>query len=28
LTARNTIGDDAEKRKRLDDLAKGLGIEG
>jgi cytochrome c-type biogenesis protein CcmH len=28
LSARNTIGDDAEKRKRLDDLAKGLGIEG
>jgi len=28
LTARNTIGDDADKRKRLDDLAKGLGIEG
>jgi cytochrome c-type biogenesis protein CcmH len=28
LTARNTIGDDAGKRKRLDDLAKGLGIEG
>jgi cytochrome c-type biogenesis protein CcmH len=27
-SARNTIGDDAEKRKRLDDLAKGLGIEG
>lgn len=28
LTARNTIGDDADKRKRLDDLARGLGIEG
>jgi cytochrome c-type biogenesis protein CcmH len=28
LSARNTIGDDAEKKKRLDDLAKGLGIEG
>ena len=28
LSARNTIGDDAEKRKRLDELAKGLGIEG
>jgi cytochrome c-type biogenesis protein CcmH len=28
ISARNTIGDDAEKRKRLDDLAKGLGIEG
>jgi cytochrome c-type biogenesis protein CcmH len=28
LSARNSIGDDAEKRKRLDDLAKGLGIEG
>jgi cytochrome c-type biogenesis protein CcmH len=28
VSARNTIGDDAEKRKRLDDLAKGLGIEG
>ncbi len=27
-SARNTIGEDAEKRKRLDDLAKGLGIEG
>jgi cytochrome c-type biogenesis protein CcmH len=28
INARNTIGDDAEKKKRLDDLAKGLGIEG
>jgi len=28
VSARNTIGDDADKRKRLDDLAKGLGIEG
>jgi cytochrome c-type biogenesis protein CcmH len=28
ISARNTIGDDAEKKKRLDDLAKGLGIEG
>jgi cytochrome c-type biogenesis protein CcmH len=28
LTARATIGDDAEKRKRLDDLAKGLGFQG
>lgn len=28
LSARNTIGDDAEKRKQLDELAKGLGIEG
>jgi cytochrome c-type biogenesis protein CcmH len=28
LSARNTIGDDAEKKKRLDDLARGLGIEG
>ena len=27
-SARNTIGDDADKKKRLDDLAKGLGIEG
>jgi cytochrome c-type biogenesis protein CcmH len=27
-SARNSIGDDAEKRKRLDELAKGLGIEG
>ena len=27
-SARNTIGDDADKRKRLDDLTKGLGIEG
>jgi cytochrome c-type biogenesis protein CcmH len=26
--ARNAIGDDTEKRKRLDELAKGLGIEG
>jgi cytochrome c-type biogenesis protein CcmH len=28
ISARNTIGDDAEKKKRLDELAKGLGIEG
>lgn len=28
ISARNTIGDDTEKKKRLDDLAKGLGIEG
>jgi cytochrome c-type biogenesis protein CcmH len=28
ISARNTVGDDADKRKRLDDLAKGLGIEG
>jgi cytochrome c-type biogenesis protein CcmH len=28
VSARNTIGDDSDKRKRLDDLAKGLGIEG
>ncbi|MGV3635324.1 MAG: c-type cytochrome biogenesis protein CcmI [Pseudorhodoplanes sp.] len=28
ISARNTVGDDAEKKKRLDDLAKGLGIEG
>lgn len=28
LSARNTIGGDAEKQKRLYDLAKGLGIEG
>jgi cytochrome c-type biogenesis protein CcmH len=28
VSARSTIGDDADKRKRLDDLAKGLGIEG
>lgn len=28
VSARNTIGDDADKRKRLDELAKGLGIEG
>jgi cytochrome c-type biogenesis protein CcmH len=28
LNARGAIGDDAEKRKRLEDLAKGLGIEG
>lgn len=27
-SARGAIGDDAEKRKRLDELAKGLGIEG
>jgi cytochrome c-type biogenesis protein CcmH len=28
VSARDTVGNDAEKRKRLDDLAKGLGIEG
>ncbi|MFN3349627.1 c-type cytochrome biogenesis protein CcmI [Pseudorhodoplanes sp.] len=28
ISARAAIGDDAEKRKRLDELAKGLGIEG
>jgi cytochrome c-type biogenesis protein CcmH len=28
ISARNSIGDDAEKKKRLDELAKGLGIEG
>ncbi|MFZ5690693.1 MAG: c-type cytochrome biogenesis protein CcmI [Pseudomonadota bacterium] len=27
-SARNTIGDDAEKKKRLDDLAKQVGLEG
>lgn len=28
ISARNTIGDDAEKKKRLDDLAKQMGLEG
>jgi cytochrome c-type biogenesis protein CcmH len=27
-SARNTVGDDAEKKKRLDDLAKQIGLEG
>ena len=28
ISARNAIGDDAEKKKRLDDLARQIGLEG